>query len=219
MVLETPNRERRISMNTIIASTNRRGFLKTAAFGAGGYALGSLLIQPNAAIAQSIEGNLEKIPMETRWAFTSGGYVYYQISDDKALLDKVGQEQYKEIKRKNGLASGARNKTHAENFGFIGNDAKSAATMAAALVTMYYGPKEKFEIVNATAEKALVRNLNCAYWDTLQARKIADDTCSTWSQSWWEGFVTAMNPRLTLKLVKARPWGDSVCEWALTLKT
>lgn len=206
-------------MNTIINSTNRRGFLKTVAFGAGGCALGSFFIQPNAAFAQSAEGNLEKIPMETRWAFTSGGFLYYQISDDKALLDKVGQEKYKEIKRKNGLASGARNKKHAENFGFTGNDAKSIAAMATALVTMYYGPKEKFEIVNGTAEKALVRNLNCAYWDTLQSRKITDDTCSSWSQSWWEGFATAMNPNLTLKLVKARPWGDSVCEWAFTLKT
>jgi hypothetical protein len=91
--------------------------------------------------------------------------------------------------------------------------------MATALVTMYYGPKEKFEIVSGTAEKALVRSLNCAYWDTLQAQKITDDTCSVFSQSWWEGFTTAMNPKLTLKLVKARPWGDSVCEWAFTLKT
>jgi len=55
------------------------------AFGAGGCALGSFFFQPKAAFAQSAEGNLEKIPMETRWAFTSGGFLYYQISDDKAL--------------------------------------------------------------------------------------------------------------------------------------
>jgi hypothetical protein len=114
-------------MNTIIASKNRRRFLKTVAFGAGGYALGSLFIQPNVAFAQSIEGNLEKIPMETRWAFTSGGFLYNQIINDKALLDKVGQEKYNEIKKQNGLASGARNKKTAENFGFTGNDAKSVA--------------------------------------------------------------------------------------------
>ena len=158
------------------------------------------------------------MPISDRWAFTSGGFIYNQISIDKALFDKVGQEKYNEIKKKNGLAMGARNKNYAENFGFKGNDAKSVAAMATALVTMYYGPKEKFEIVNGTTEKALVRNLNCAYWDTLQSRKIADDTCSVFSQSWWEGFSTAMNPKLTMKLVKARPWGDPVCEWAFTLK-
>jgi hypothetical protein len=205
-------------MHTIISSTSRRGFIKTLAVGAGGYALGSLLIQPKAAFTQSIEGNLEKIPMATRWAITSGNFVYFQISENKALLDKVGQEKYNEIKNKSGLTSGARNKKRAENFGFTGNDAKSVAAMATALVTMYYGPEEKFEIVDATAEKASVKCVNCAYWNTAQARKITGDTCSAWSQSWWEGFATAMNPKLTLKLVKARPLGDSVCEWAFELK-
>lgn len=205
-------------MRNIFSETNRRGFLKSVSIGAGGCALGSLLIKPKSAFSQSREDNLAKIPMETRWAVTSRVFVFVKISEDKALFDKVGQKQYNEIYRRNGLASGARNKNNAEKFGFIGNDAKSVAEMTAALVTMYYGPKEKFEIVNGTAEKALMRNLNCAYWDTLQARKIKDDICSTWSQSWWEGFITAMNPKLTLKLVKARPWGNSVCEWVIEQK-
>ena len=205
-------------MHTIISSTTRRGFIKTLAVGTGGYALGSVLIQPKEAMGQSIEGNLEKIPMATRWAITSGNFVYFQISENKALLDKVGQEKYNEIKKKSGLTAGARNKKRAENFGFTGNDAQSVAAMATALVTMYYGPEEKFEIVDATAEKASVKCVNCAYWNTAQARKITDDTCSAWSQSWWEGFVTAMNPKLNLKLVKARPLGDSVCEWVIELK-
>lgn len=206
-------------MHTIISSTTRRGFMKTLAIGAGGYALGSLVIRPKEAMGQSIEGNLEKIPMATRWAIASGNFLYFQISENKALFDKVGQEKYNEIKKKTGLAVGARNKKRAEDFGFTGNDAKSVAAMTTALVTMYYGPEEKFEILDATVEKASVKCTNCAYWNTVQARKITDDTCSAWSQYWWEGFVTAMNPKLTLKLVKARPWGDSVCEWALALKT
>jgi len=205
-------------MRNIFSETNRRGFLKSVAIGAGGCALGSLLIKPKSAFSQSTEDNLAKIPMEARWAVTSGLFVFFRISDDKALFDKVGQKEYNEIKRKNGLASGAQNKQIAEKFGFTGNDAKSVADMGIASVTMYYGPKGKFEIVNGTAEKALVRSLNCAYWDTLQARKIKDDICSAWSQSWWEGFITAMNPKLTLKLVKARPWGDSVCEWVIEQK-
>lgn len=200
-------------------STTRRGFLKTIAAGAGGCAVGSLLIQSKAVYAQTLEDNLDKIPMKTRWAVASGAFVYTQISEDKALLDKVGQGKYNEIKKKSGLASGARNKKRAESFGFTGDDAKSVAAMATALVTMYYGPAQKYEIVDAEAEKALVRCTNCAYWDTLQARKITGDTCSVFSQSWWEGFVTAMNSKLTLKLVKARPLGDPVCEWAFTLKT
>jgi len=156
--------------------------------------------------------------LETRWAITSGIFLNFLVRDNKALLDKVGQEKFNEIKKKSGLTSGARTKKNAENFGFTGNDAKSVAAMATALVTTYYGPKEKFEIFDATAEKASVKCLNCAYWNTLQAQKITDDTCSVFSQYWWEGFATAMNPKLTLKLVKARPLGGSVCEWAFKLK-
>ena len=200
------------------SSTTRRGFLKTMAVGAGGCAVGSLMIQPKAVFSQSFDANLDKIPMKTRWAVTSGAFVYTQINANKKLLDKVGQEKYNEIKKKSGIASGARNKKQAEGFGFTGNDAKSVAAMATALVNMYYGPKEKFEILNATADKASVKCTNCAYWDTIQALKITGDTCSAWSQSWWEGFVTAMNPKLTLKLVKARPRGDSICEWDFALK-
>lgn len=200
------------------SSTTRRGFLKTMAVGAGGCAVGSLMIQPKAVFSQSFEANLDKIPMKTRWAVTSGAFIYTQINANKKLLDKVGQEKYNEIKKKSGIASGARNKKQAEGFGFTGNDAKSVAAMATALVNMYYGPKEKFEILNATADKASVKCTNCAYWDTIQALKITGDTCSAWSQSWWEGFVTAMNPKLTLKLVKARPRGDSICEWDFALK-
>lgn len=156
--------------------------------------------------------------MKTRWAITSGAFVYTQINFNKELLDKVGQEKYNEIKYKGGLASGARNKREAEAFGFQGNDAKSVAAMATALVTMYYGPKEKFELVNVTSDKTTVKCTTCAYWDMQQALKITGDTCSAWSQSWWEGFVAAMNPNLSLKLVKARPMGDSVCEWDLAIK-
>ena len=51
-------------MDIRIYSTNRRGFLKGMAVGAGGYALGSLLTHPKEAIGQSIQENLGKIPME-----------------------------------------------------------------------------------------------------------------------------------------------------------
>ncbi|MGZ3559277.1 MAG: twin-arginine translocation signal domain-containing protein, partial [Thermodesulfobacteriota bacterium] len=57
-------------MNTKIHSSSRRGFLKGMAIGAVGYALGSLLIHPKEAIAQSIQENLGKIPMEARWNIT-----------------------------------------------------------------------------------------------------------------------------------------------------
>lgn len=200
------------------ASTTRREFMGSVMIAAGGVATSSFLVTPRVAFAQSVESGIDKIPMETRWAVTSGGFLYAQVANDKALLEKLGQSEYNETKKKYGLSLGAQNKDRAKNFGFTGNDAKSVAIAATALVNMYYGPKHNFEIPVANADRASIKCTNCAYWETTKAQKVTDDLCSTFSQYWWEGFVTTMNPKLTLKLVKARPSGDPICEWKLSLK-
>ena len=205
-------------MNTKIHPTSRRGFLKGMAVGAGGYALGSLLIHPKEAIGQSIQENLGKIPMEARWNITAGGLVGYAVNMSKTFLDKEGRERFVEYAKKNSPIMGANGKGLADRFGFIGNDAKSAAEIIPAVVTVFYGPSQKFGIEEATAEKARVKCLECAYWNAVQARKITDDLCSAHSRYYWEGFAKAINPKLTLTLVKARPLGDPVCEWVIELK-
>lgn len=197
----------------------RRGFLKTLAVGAGGYALSSVLIQPKEAMGQSLEGYLGKVPMEARWAMTSGGLVNLQISNLKGLLDKVGRVKFTEVVRKSSFSLGTRNAGVAKKFGFTGNDAKSIAAMSTALVTVYYGPKQKFAIEESTAEKVTVKCINCSFWNSVQAQNITDDLCSIQSRYWWAGFAQAINPKLTSTLVKARPLGDPVCEWAFELKT
>ncbi len=205
-------------MNTRIESTSRRRFLKMLAVGAGGYAVGSLLIHPKEAMAQSIQGYLEKVPMETRWNLASRGFLLSQVSFRKRLLDKEGREKYDEYTRKSCTAGGARSKVDADGFGFTGKDAKSAAEIIPAIITIFHGPEQKFEIEEATAGKARVKCINCAFWNTAKAMKITDDLCSAHSHYYWEGFVKAMNPKMTSTLVKARPRGDSVCEWVIGFK-
>jgi hypothetical protein len=211
-------KERRVPMNTKIYSTSRREFLKGMAVGAGGYALGSLLIHPKEAMGQSIQGYLEKVPMEARWIAAAGGLVFWQVNWAKTLLAKEGREKYVEYMKKNSPLVGVRGKGFADRVGFTGNDAKSAAAMIPAYLTIVYGPQEKFEIEEATAEKARVKCLECAFWNVVQAQKITDDLCSAHSHYYWDGFAKAMNPKLTSTLVKARPLGDSVCEWVIELK-
>ncbi|MFH0812152.1 MAG: hypothetical protein V2A69_04870 [Pseudomonadota bacterium] len=60
--------------------------------------------------------------------------------------------------------------------------------------------------------------INCAFWNTAKAMKITDDLCSANSQYALGAFAKALNPNLTSTLVKARPFGDSVCEWVIQLK-
>jgi hypothetical protein len=186
--------------------------------GAGGYALGSMLIHPKEAMGQSIEGCLEKVPMEARWDLTSGNFLSYTVNYFKTLYDQGGKEKYVEFMKENGRIAEARYKGFADRFGFTGNDAKSAAAILPAMVALAFGPRQKFEIEEAKAEKARVKCINCAFWNAVQAMKITDDLCSAWSQYTWDGRAKAINPKLTATLIKARPLGDSVCEWAFELK-
>jgi len=205
-------------MNTRIDSTNRREFLKGLAVGAGGYAIGSLLIHPKEAMGQSIEGYLEKVPMEARWDIASGAFITYTVNYFKALYDQGDKEKYVESFKERGRRAEAGYKGLADRFGFIGNDAKSAAAIIPTIVTLSFGRQQKCEIEEATAEKARVKCTNCTFWNAAQAMNITDDLCSPWSQYAWEGRAKAINPKLTSTLVKARPRGDSVCEWVIELK-
>ena len=205
-------------MNTETYSPNRRMFLKGLAVGAGGYALGSLLIHPKEAMGQCIEGYLEKVPMGDRWSAAAGGVIFWQVNFLKTLFAKEGREKYVEYLKKNSPLIGVRGKGFADRFGFTGNDAKSAAAIISATLTVSYGPQHKLEI-EATTEKANVKCTNCVFWNAVQAQKITDDLCSVHSHEWWNGFANAINPKLSSNLVKARPRGDSVCEWVVELKT
>jgi len=206
-------------MDTKVSSMSRRGFLKGLAVGAGGYALGPLLIHPQEAMGQSIEGYLEKVPVETRWDLASGAYVTWYVSHSKTLYDQGSKERFIEFMKQTGRTLAAGYKGFADRFGFSGNDAKSAATIIPAITTVFFGPRQKYEIEEVPAEKARVKCINCVFWNAAQAQKITDDLCSALSLYSWEGRAKAINPKLTSTLVKARPFGDSVCEWVLELKT
>ena len=205
-------------MDIRISSPKRREFLKGLAVGAGGYALGSLLTHPKEAMGQSVQGYLEKVPMEARWDRASNGLVRAQVFFYKTLYDKEGREKFVEGRKQGCLVGGAGSKGRADRFGLTGNDAKSAAAIIPAMVTLSYGPQQKYEIEEATAKKARVKCISCAFWNVVQAQKFSDDLCSAHCRYYWEGFVKAMNPKLTSTLVKARPLGDSLCEWVIELK-
>ncbi len=205
-------------MNIKIDSTSRRGFLKSIAVGAGVYALGSSLIHPEEAMGQSIESYLEKVPMEARWNIAAGGLIFWSVSYLKEIYDTKGREQYLEHWKKTSPIVAARSKGNADRLGFTGSDPKSAVGIIPASLIIVYGPKQKFEVEEATPERARIKCVNCELWNAVQARKITDDLCSVHSQYWWDGFVKAMNPKMSSTLVKARPRGDSVCEWVIELK-
>jgi hypothetical protein len=205
-------------MSNKIHNPSRRDVLKGMMLGAGGYAFGSMLIHPKEAMGQSIRGYFEKVPMQTRWDLTSDAYVHMSVRYYKALYDQGGKDKLFEYYRESARRLAPAQKALADRLGFTGNDAKSAAAIISTLTNIFFGPQTKFEIEEATAERARVKCVNCAFWNAMQSMKINDDLCSAWSQYMWEGRAKAINPKLTATLVKARPRGDSVCEWAFGLQ-
>ncbi len=156
--------------------------MKTLAAGAGGYAFGSLLIQPGEALGQPAQGSLDRIPAEARWEMASFGLVFQQVSFLKTLLDKEGREKFDQMVRQGATAAGARGKGFASRFGLTGTDAKTAAFTIPGVISALYGPSQKYEILESTPEKSRIRCLECAFWNNVQARKITDDICSMQSQ-------------------------------------
>ena len=205
-------------MNTGTESPNRRELFKGPAVGAGGYALGASFIHPEEALGQSIEADLEKVQMDPLSNNATSGLIFWSVSYLKEVYDNKGREQYLEYFKKNSPLRAAASKRNADRLGFSGSDAKTAAEIIPAMLITVYGPKQKYEKVEATAEKARLKCLNCELWNHVQATKITDDLCSVHSQYWWDGFVKAMNPKMTSNLVKARPRGKSVCEWVVELQ-
>jgi hypothetical protein len=173
---------------------------------------------PGRAFAQSVEGNLDKIPLEKRWMFASGGLVHFQVSWAKMIVDTKGREKLIEEMKIRSPQFAAGDKRFVESLGVTANDAKSAAFMIPTAVTIAYGPRQTFEVQEATSARAAVKCLECAFWSNVQARKITDDICSFHSSLYWESFAKAINPNLKSTMRKARPLGDRVCEWLIEMK-
>jgi len=193
----------------------RRDFLKALALGAGGLAVGSLFPDPAGAIDPA---TLKGIPMETRWASASRSYTWVDTMYAKALLDEVGRKRMEEIQKKIYTTAGKGAKRRADALGLSAQDAKGAAEVLQTLHIMGNGPEDKIETVEATAERAVVRCLECPRANRRKEMGITDDLCSVFSPAWWDNAAKSFNPKLKATLTKAIPWGDPYCEFVIELQ-
>jgi hypothetical protein len=211
-------KERRISMNARTHSPSRRKFLRALAAGAGCYSIGFPFVHPFEAEGQSNEHFLEQLSMPSRWAIAASGSVYNSVSFSKYRYDKEGQKKYNEDAKKRNQEAGAEMLKFAFGHTWTGHDPKSMAAILPAVITLFNGPQQKYEIEEATTEKARVKCTHCAIWYAMEEMKITEDLCSMGCQFMWKGFSEAMNPKMTSTLVKIKPQGASVCEWVIELK-
>ncbi len=161
---------------------------------------------------------VEKVLAETKWTIATHALTGAAMALSKALLDGVGRERYNEVLRQIWNEAGKASKQIADSLGLSGDDAESIAATAPLVATVIMGPELKFETVEATEGKAMVRCTECPWWNRTKELGISDDICSVGDHAWNNGLAKVLNPKLTVTLTKAMPRGDPYCEWVYELQ-
>jgi len=161
---------------------------------------------------------VEKVPAETRWIIATQALTGSDIATAKATLDILGKEKYNEMKGQIWAELGKASKQIADNLGLAGDDAKSIIETINTVAVVAMGPEFKLEIVEANAEKGMVRCTECPWWNRTKELGSSDDFCSSGDIAWCNTFAKSLNPKVTVTLTQAMPRGDPYCEWVYELQ-
>lgn len=175
---------------------------------------------------------LEKIPAEKRWEITAKALtrlIGLRIVLSRSLLGKgeyitllvTGWEKHEEILERVYGETGRRLCLYIKDtFNIPVEDAVGAAKLHIVAGTLLRGPEYTVEIVETTPERAVGRITNCAWTERYKEFEVdfALSTCHASCQAWCEEGLKAINPKLTYKLTKKMPRGDSYCEYVIVFK-
>jgi len=176
---------------------------------------------------------LEKIPAEKGWEITAKILTRLTIlrgskttapllgAGEGIISPVMGWEKYEEIQAKiMGRAANRFFPMVKEMFSIPVDDAIGAVTLLIVVGTLMAGPEYKFEIVEAHPERAVLRRIQCAWWERYNEHKVDPElwVCPAGHQAWNEEGLKTINPKLTYKLIKALTWGDPFCEAVIEFK-
>jgi hypothetical protein len=177
---------------------------------------------------------LEKIPFEKRWAITAKNLWRFTIlRGDKliaAIMGKgegitapvMGAEKWKEINDKIYSDGGKQMFPWVkEMFNILVEDAVGAAKLVIVAVTLLAGPEVKYEIVEVTQERTVLRLTKCpSVWEIYEEFEVNPEhrACDPACQTFRKEGLKAVNPKITYKLEKAIPRGELYCEDVIEYK-
>lgn len=162
--------------------------------------------------------SVDKVPGGARWTLATDALMSVVIAAGKSLRDVLGQERYDKAWAQIWNELGKSSQQTADALGHRSDDAKSIAeaSMSVALLTM--GPEVEIELVEATAEKAVLRSTKCPWRNKMKELGIKDALCCVGHLAYFNGFAKSLNPKVTVNLTKAMSRGDSCCEWVFQLE-
>ena len=172
---------------------------------------------------------LEKLPPETCWAITGETLTRFAVlrilktstpflgKDDGIFSLLSGWDKETEIKWKVYSEGGRKMYPFVkEMFNIPVENAVDVVKLAIVTQRLLMSPEWKFEIVEVTPERAVVRTTKCPYWKRYEEKEATVYPelipCGIGHEAFQgEGFK-AINPKITHKLTKAMPRGDPYCE-------
>jgi len=178
---------------------------------------------------------LEKIPPEKCWEITSkilwrflvfGGIkvILPLLSKDEGVYAPVwGWDKYEEINEKI-FGDGGRQMLPMvkKTFNMQVENAIDAAKLVTVAGTLVGGPENKYEIVEATPEKAILRTIKCVLWDIEKGYEVDPElwipSCIKYSQAWGEKGLKAINPQINYTMTKSLARGEPYCEAIIEVK-
>ena len=177
---------------------------------------------------------LEKIPPEKCWEITARIlWRFITLRGDKLVAPELGKgmdiisplwskEKWFEIVEK-GFGTEAGKKFMPwvkETFNIPVEDAIGAAKLLIVCGTLFLGPEQEIEIVEATPERVLCRCPKCLSWEIYNECEVdpAYRPCDVSVQAFCEEGFKEINPKITYMASKARPRGDPYCEYVFEFK-
>lgn len=107
-----------------------------------------------------------------------------------------------------------------EMFNIPVENAVDVVNFAYVTAQLQSGPEWEFEYPEVTRERTVIRVNKCPWWERYTEYEVRPEfipclpTCEV---EIGEG-IKAVNPKITHELTKARPRGDSYCEWVYEFK-
>jgi hypothetical protein len=176
---------------------------------------------------------LEKIPAEKRWALTSKFLSSIHVIQGEKITAPIigkgedivapvkGAETWTEI---NVQIFGGFFKWWwprlQEMFNIQVENAEDAVKFLYVTTALQSGPEWEFETHEVTRERAVVKVNKCPWWERYTENEIRPEfiPCLPTCDEEIEEGIKAVNPSIRIKLTKARPRGDTYCEWVYKLK-
>jgi hypothetical protein len=171
---------------------------------------------------------LEKIPVEKCWEITAKILTTFallrgekkvatEMGTGEGIISPVlGAERFQELTNKAWGEEGGRRlyPMFKEMFNIPVDDAIGAAKIVWVVGRLAFGDEWEGGFVEKAPERAIVRTTKCPWMDRWKEQEVdhAVMSCYPVHETWVQGGLKAINPKITHKLTKAMPWEDPYCE-------